>query len=421
MARPSTGGQTFEAASRRGNLPRRAVLVLAALLAASLALASRADAFIYWAEPGRDAMGRANLDGTGANPTFITAADNPRGVAVDGSHVYWTNTNTIGRANLDGTAANQSFIAPPNASSAGGFPAGGVAVDAAHVYWLSKFADDADSVPVPGTGAIGRANLDGSGVDESFITGISFPVGGVAVDASHLYWTSYHPDTDFLFDLYNFPSRIGRANLDGTGVEENFISTAPAGVAVDEAHVWWAYQERFVGGIGRANLDGTDAEFVIRPREEISTCGITVDDTYVYWAEGFSIARARLDGSRATRNLITTTSIGCGGVAVDALGPPPSNDFRFVGVRVNENRGTAKLSVNVAGPGELKLAKTGSVKGKHKRAKESGNEKLSLKAKGKAKRKLNRTGTAKVKAEVTYTPDGGEPNTESKKVGLKKR
>jgi len=33
-------------------------------------------------------------------------------VAVDAAHVYWTNidANTIGRANLDGTGANQRFI-----------------------------------------------------------------------------------------------------------------------------------------------------------------------------------------------------------------------------------------------------------------------------------------------------------------------
>jgi virginiamycin B lyase len=43
---------------------------------------------------------------------LIGSASIPRGVAVDAGHVYWVNagTNTIGRANLDGTGANQSFI-----------------------------------------------------------------------------------------------------------------------------------------------------------------------------------------------------------------------------------------------------------------------------------------------------------------------
>ena len=32
-------------------------------------------------------------------------------MAVDGQHIYWTNADgTIGRANLDGSGVNQSFI-----------------------------------------------------------------------------------------------------------------------------------------------------------------------------------------------------------------------------------------------------------------------------------------------------------------------
>ena len=45
-------------------------------------------------------------------------------------HIYWTNygTDTIGRADLDGSNVNQSFITP------GAFQPGGVAVDAEHIY-----------------------------------------------------------------------------------------------------------------------------------------------------------------------------------------------------------------------------------------------------------------------------------------------
>jgi virginiamycin B lyase len=50
------------------------------------------------------------------------------------------------------------------------------------------------------------------------------------VDASHVYWSSYSSST------------IGRANLDGTGVNESFITGAglpegPTELAVDAAHV----------------------------------------------------------------------------------------------------------------------------------------------------------------------------------------
>ena len=122
------------------------------------------------------------------------------------------------RPNLDGSGVDQGFIS----DAVGGPPLGGfaVAVDAEHIYWTD-----------PDAQTIGRANLDGSDVDRSFITGASFRLRpeGVAVDASYIYWTNAAIDT------------IGRANLDGTGVNRRFVTGAsdPGGVAVDAGHVYW--------------------------------------------------------------------------------------------------------------------------------------------------------------------------------------
>jgi hypothetical protein len=104
-------------------------------------------------------------------------------------------------------------------------------------------------------------------------------------------------------------------------------------------------------------------------------------------------------------------------------GPPPEapNDFSFGKVKKNKRKGTAKLTVNVPGAGELDLAKTRKVQADDESAEDAGKEKLLIKPKGKVKKKLNTKGKAKVKANVTFTPEGGEPRTESKKVGLKKR
>jgi Glycine rich protein len=102
-------------------------------------------------------------------------------------------------------------------------------------------------------------------------------------------------------------------------------------------------------------------------------------------------------------------------------GPPalPDNSFTFGKLKRNLQKGTAKLTVNVPGGGELELAKTKKVKADDESAEDAGKEKLLVKPRGKAKKKLNQTGKAKVKANVTFTPTGGEPNTESKKVTLK--
>jgi hypothetical protein len=63
---------------------------------------------IYWTT-GFGSIGRADLNGGNLNGNFILGAFGAKGVAVDGTHIYWTNTvsgNRIGRANLDGTGAN---------------------------------------------------------------------------------------------------------------------------------------------------------------------------------------------------------------------------------------------------------------------------------------------------------------------------
>jgi hypothetical protein len=99
----------------------------------------------------------------------------------------------------------------------------------------------------------------------------------------------------------------------------------------------------------------------------------------------------------------------------------PSNDFRFGKLKRNRKRGTAKQTVIVPGPGELDLAKTKKVKRASKRAEAAGKVKLRIKPTRKSKRKLNRKGKAKVNANVTYTPDGGDPNTKSKRLKLKRR
>jgi sugar lactone lactonase YvrE len=161
--------------------------------------------------------------------------------------VYWSidgNFFAIGRANLDGSGVDQRFITGVN-------DPGGVAVDAQHVYWTNT-----------GSGTIGRANLDGSGVDQRFITGAQV---GVAVDSQHVYWTNSSSDA------------IGRANLDGSGVDQSFITGAsdPMSVAVDGQHVYWANAGS--GAIGRPNLDGSGANQRFIAPANVSPVGVAVD------------------------------------------------------------------------------------------------------------------------------------------------
>jgi subtilisin-like proprotein convertase family protein len=119
-----------------------------------------------------------------------------------------------------------------------------------------------------------------------------------------------------------------------------------------------------------------------------------------------------------------------GGWSLDisaALSPNASpSDFSFGKLKRNKKKGTATLSVDVPGPGTLTLGGKGV---KHQRlgrggataskdVDQAGVVKLKVKAKGAKKKKLQDTGKVKLKLQVTYTPTGGDPNTETKPAKL---
>src|SRR4051812_17191726 len=144
---------------RAGRLAQGVMVALALGLLGSAAAAAE-NSHIYWSNPGfsQNTIGRANLNGSEPNQSFITGAKSPFGVATDAAHVYWANAsgNTIGRANLDGTGVNQAFI-----TTSGPLPGekepSAVAVDGEYIYWLDN------------PGLIGRAKLDGTSVQPFFI------------------------------------------------------------------------------------------------------------------------------------------------------------------------------------------------------------------------------------------------------------
>ena len=96
-----------------------AVPLIAALLLMLCGPSAQATG-IYWTNQLASTIGRANLDGTGVNESFIKGAQAPCGIAVDAKHIYWTNFGaqstgtTIGRANLDGTGSNEHFVSSAN-------------------------------------------------------------------------------------------------------------------------------------------------------------------------------------------------------------------------------------------------------------------------------------------------------------------
>lgn len=307
------------ATPRRGLRAASAAAAIAsgAILAAAPA---QAPAFVYWANYGNGftripgstgaTLGRAELDGSRALPTFLDGADRPCGVAVTPTHLYWANRGetsrpgggTIGNATIDGrTSINQRAVTGVSSPC-------GVAVDDERFWWGEQ----------GGSGSIGRARHDGYGGPQAPFFDNAGPVPcGVAVDAEHVYWGNYADDA------------IGRANVDGSDRQPRFITGAnrPCGVAVDAGHVYWANLGDNGAGttIGRAELDGShvDHDFVGGAH---GPCGVAVQAGWLYWANyglggnGSTLGRAALDGTNRVEQGFVVGASGPCGVAVDALG-----------------------------------------------------------------------------------------------------
>jgi virginiamycin B lyase len=172
------------------------------------------------------------------------------------------------------------------------------------VYWASTGAGN----------SIGRAKINGTGLNNAFIGGLN-NVHGVAVDSKFIYWTQGSGAT----------STIGRANLDGSSPNPNFIPNsgalnfAPAApqaaIAVTASAIYWINSTT----VGRANVDGSSPTSPIVNPGGDPLCGVASDPNFVYWLDaglGQTVGRAGPDGSAPTFNFVSGATGSCG-VAVD--------------------------------------------------------------------------------------------------------
>jgi hypothetical protein len=292
-------------------------LLVGAIFALTLAVAPRADAFVYysnWGGISNGTVGRANTGGTAPNQNFIPALANrqPTGIEVNGSFIYWANqgSHSLSRTNLNGSGVDNSFL------DTDGLPTG-VAVNGANIFWTQIQA-----MPTV-IHSIGKANLDGTGTPtQDLITDATGP-NGLAVDSQHIYWADQAGG-----------GQIGKADLDGGNEDLTFIQglgpiVSPSGVAVDGQHIYWANFGNDT--IGRADLpDGDNAIFNFVSGAD-DPCDVAVHGSHLYWAnfgdaglDDGSIGRADISGSVATdvqQNFITAAADPCG-VAVDDLSVP---------------------------------------------------------------------------------------------------
>ena len=204
-----------------------------------------------------------------------------------GTYIYFSvhksGSHDIGRVNLDGSNLNESFIVT---NRAGGND-GQISVQGDYIYW-ANYQD------------IFRSLKDNPVLSELIYTSAS-AISSVTTDATYVYWS----------DVQN--EKIGRVLLDGTSPNPNFIvGTSPTntsndtyGLFVSNEYIYWANYDS--NTIGRAAKNGTSINDSFVSLTGGGPCGVWASATHLYWSNWNTgtIGRSNLDGTFINNSLIT--------------------------------------------------------------------------------------------------------------------
>ena len=203
----------------------------------------------------------------------------------------------IMRANLDGTGLEELIAGLDNP--------GDIVIDesAGKMYWPDYFDANSNQKAEPNESRIQRANLDGSGI-EDVVTGLR-NVLFITLDsaANKIYWSERG---EVFRSPGAFDGKIQRANLDGSGMEDVLSGLDnPHGIELDSSagKVYWTDNQQDT--IHSANIDGTGQQTLLSfGLGSASPMDITLDPSAgkMYWSDVATqrIRQANLDGTTVT-------------------------------------------------------------------------------------------------------------------------
>jgi hypothetical protein len=245
-----------------------------------------ADRYLYW---GRTDIGRAQLDGSGADPAYVLTADTTTALDVDATHLYWTSYGDVWRKPTDGSGDPLLIVDGEQAETPG------LAVTDVHVYWT-----------VYSTAEIWRANLDGSEA-QAILTGLDNPFGLDVADG-FLYWDQYSGASTSkvlrlaLTDLGGTPELLYEYAADATKSIER--------LDVAGGRVYWAHSDwnDYAGSVLSVPVGGGEVriDVSLSAPNRIDDIAVDTEGGWLYYTvnvdddsgqSNSSIARRLLDGT----------------------------------------------------------------------------------------------------------------------------
>jgi len=243
---------------------------------------------LYWAnaktspQASGTTVKRCGLGSLPCSPqTVAEDQGNPFGVAVNSSHVYWTNSgdNTVMRCSISASLPCTGQVVASGETSE---PVG-MALSATHIYW---------AVNTPGT--IRRCPIAGPFPCSPETVASAPDASQPAVDGTHVYWTQFDGDAIRRCPL--------NASFPCTPETVADSEDHPVGIALTATHVYWGntgLSSSLGGSIRRCPIAGP---FPCTPEtvasDELGVRGVAVDSDHLYWsnAQSGSAFRCPIDG-----------------------------------------------------------------------------------------------------------------------------
>lgn len=222
---------------------------------------------VYWTNscsvPGCGVFASLKAGGT---PMQISTMPFAAGIAADDASVFWIQTNVP-----SGLILRMPKPAGPVQQLAAGLDhPWAIALDDGFVYWTDEDAGDIGRVP------------KGGGSKET-VASTSVGAWALAVDSARVYWSVYAPGTGFVASA---PKSGGTQTMLAMDLDE------PAGVAVDGESLYVAVQGSSAPGT-ILKIPKAGGPTVVVASNQVRPSNVALDDACVYWAnEDGTVMRA---------------------------------------------------------------------------------------------------------------------------------
>jgi len=146
-------------------------------------------------------------------------------------------------------------------------------------------------------GNISRANLDGSGLERQFVSVSGGGMRGIAFNSK--------TNKIYFYDVSNDELLV--VNADGTGKTVLISGVYGYGIFVDEVNSKLYFQDSYEDALMQSNLDGTGMVKIADAPDRAYGIGIDYVTKKVYWTDrnGGVINRSNLDGTKVELNFLS--------------------------------------------------------------------------------------------------------------------